>query len=120
MLQLELETPVLTGVFDVVGARSDAGLRLQLFPDVGGKGLDMTFCAEQSTIEAEAAGVPYRAAAPLDDAEPHLALLLAALFGGLLQPVTPGRALPCASGSGCSSSRSWPTAASPVAVCAGG
>ncbi|MCB9879731.1 MAG: hypothetical protein H6835_19220 [Planctomycetes bacterium] len=88
---LELETPVLTGVFDAVGAVGDAGLRLQLFPDVGGKVLDMTIASDWRVIDAEAGGASYHAEAPLDAAAPHLALLLAALFGELVTPLDAAR-----------------------------
>lgn len=87
--ELELQSPGLSGTFDAVVARDGDGVRLQLFPDVGGKVLDLRVGADGVT--ADFAGQPYRATAPLADAPPHLALALAAVVGELASPVRPER-----------------------------
>lgn len=88
-LELELATPGLAGTFDaVVGLDGDA-LRLQLFPDVGGKVLDLRLDA--AGVVADLDGVAYRAAPPIDGGAPHLALVLALVCGELATPVTPDR-----------------------------
>lgn len=87
--ELELQSPGLSGTFDAVIARDGDDVRLQLFPDVGGKVLDLTVGADGVT--ADFAGQPYRARAPLADAPPHLALALAAVVGELASPVAPDR-----------------------------
>lgn len=89
--ELELASPGLTGTFDVVVAVAPASFRVQVFPDVGGKVLDVT--VGERTVVADLAGRRYEATAPLDRAEPHLALVLAALFGELLAPVRGERVL---------------------------
>jgi hypothetical protein len=88
---LELATPGLTGVFDGVCAVDAAAFRVQLFPDVGGKVLDVAVGAD--AVTAELPGSRYEARAPLDDAPPHLALAVAALFAELLAPVDAARVL---------------------------
>lgn len=87
--ELELQSPGLSGTFDAVVARDGDGVRLQLFPDVGGKVLDLRVGGDGVT--ADFAGQPYRAPAPLADAPPHLALALAAVVGELASPVAPER-----------------------------
>ncbi|MCU0867607.1 MAG: hypothetical protein MUC36_27815 [Planctomycetes bacterium] len=87
--EVELDTPGLTGTFDAIAAVVDHRLRLQLFPDVGGKVLDVEF--DGSGVWAEMPGASYAAAAPLDRAEPHLALVLAMVLAELLAPVEPPR-----------------------------
>lgn len=89
--ELEIESPVLTGVFDAVFAVGERGFGLQLFPDIGGKVFDLA--VGQDRIVAETPAGPYLAAAPLDRAEPHLALVLAAAFAELLAPVPAARVL---------------------------
>jgi hypothetical protein len=89
--ELELASPGLTGVFDGVCAVDGRSLRVQLFPDVGGKVLDLT--VGEDAVTAELPGGSYAAHAPLDRAEPHLALALAALFAELAAPVEAGRVL---------------------------
>ncbi len=89
--ELELASPGLTGVFDGVCAVDGASFRVQLFPDVGGKVLDVTVGAD--TVSGELPGSRYEASAPLDRAEPHLALVVAALFAELLAPVDSQRVL---------------------------
>jgi hypothetical protein len=89
--ELELRSPGLTGTFDAVVAATAAGDRLQLFPDVGGKVLDLTFTKER--VVGELPGSRYEATAPLDRAPPHLALALAAVAAELLAPVSPDRVL---------------------------
>lgn len=83
--EFELASPVLTGTFDGVFAVTARGFRLQLFPDVGGKVMDLEFTGD--TITASLPGSSYVATAPFDSAPPHLALVLAALFAELLDPV---------------------------------
>lgn len=83
--EIELSSPGLTGTFDALCAVTPAGARLQLFPDVGGKVLDLTIGADR--IEADMAGSRYEAHQPLDRAEPHLALALALVVAELLAPV---------------------------------
>jgi hypothetical protein len=87
--ELELATPGLAGTFDAVVARDGEAVRLQLFPEVGGKVLDLRLDA--SGVTADLGGVAYRAAPPLDQAAPHLALVLALAVGELGAPVTPDR-----------------------------
>ncbi len=87
--ELELRSPGLSGVFDAVCAIGGDGLRLQLFPDVGGKVLDVVVGGD--VITAHLAGRRYEARAPLDQAAPHPALLLAAVVAELAAPVVPAR-----------------------------
>jgi hypothetical protein len=89
--ELELASPGLTGVFDGLCAVDASTFRVQLFPDVGGKVLDVAVGAD--TVTAELPGSRYEARAPLDAAEPHLALVLAAVFAELLAPVDGTRVL---------------------------
>jgi hypothetical protein len=86
---VELASPGLSGVFDAVAASTDEGLRVQLFPDVGGKVLDLL--ASPAGITASMPGHRYEAASPLDEAPVHLALVLAPLFAELLALPTPAR-----------------------------
>jgi len=83
--ELELETPVLSGVFDALCTADGDGHALQLFPDVGGKVFELRFSA--GGIDAWTPSGGYRAGPPLDDAEPHLALALAMLLAELLAPL---------------------------------
>jgi hypothetical protein len=87
--ELELRSPGLSGTFDAVCAIDGDGLRLQLFPDVGGKVLDVV--VGNDTITADLAGTPYVARAPLHRAAPHPALLLAAVVAELAAPIVPAR-----------------------------
>ena len=89
--ELELESPQLAGVFDGVWDLEDGVLRVQLFPDIGGKVLDLT--ARKGEVQATTPDGDYRASAPLDDAPPHLALVLAAVLAELGTPVTAARVL---------------------------
>lgn len=89
--EVELATPGLTGTFDAVCAVDRESFRVQLFPDIGGKVFDVRVGAD--TVTAEWPGGRYEAHAPLERAEPHLALLLAALFAELLAPVGGERVL---------------------------
>lgn len=89
--ELELESPALSGTFDALVAIVDGAPRLQLFPDVGGKVLDVEILADG--VRAELPGSSYRATAPLAAAEPHLALVLAVVVAELLAPVTAARVL---------------------------
>lgn len=89
--EIELTTPGLTGTFDAVCAVERESFRVQLFPDIGGKVFDVLVGAD--TVTAEWPGGRYEAHAPLDRAEPHLAVLLAALFAELLAPVGAERVL---------------------------
>lgn len=89
--ELELASPGLTGVFDGVCALEARALRVQLFPDVGGKVLDVT--VGEQTVRGELPGSVYEAQAPLDSAEPHLALVVALLFAELAAPLAPERVL---------------------------
>jgi hypothetical protein len=75
---LEIESAHLAGVFDVLCSSEPGALRFLLFPDVGGKVMDVR--ASPTEITAILADQTYRAVAPLDQAEPHLALLLAAML----------------------------------------
>ncbi len=89
--ELEIESQLLTGVFDAVFAVGDQGFALQLFPDIGGKVFDLAVGRDR-VVAATPAG-PYLATAPLDSAPPHLALVLAAAFAELLAPVAASRVL---------------------------
>ena len=84
---LELESEHLAGVFDVVCVLDEGALRLQLFPDIGGKVLDLT--AREGRVVATTPDGDYEASPPLDDAEPHLALVLAGLLAELRVPLSP-------------------------------
>ena len=86
---IEIESPYLTGVFDVFFTRDAEAMRLQLFPDLGGKVLDLTIRREG--IDALMPGQSYRAEPPFDAARPHLALILAVILAELNDPVVPGR-----------------------------
>lgn len=90
----EIDSRHLAGVYDalhVVDEGPDGGCteRLQLFPDVGGKVLDLTVTA--SAITCHTPEGSYRAAAPFAAAEPHLALVLAAMLAELRSAPTPAR-----------------------------
>jgi hypothetical protein len=89
--EVELASPSLTGTFDAVCGVAANECRLQLFPDVGGKVLDLTLRA--ASVVAEFPGSRYEANAPLDAAEPHLAIVFAAILGELLAPVSAERVL---------------------------
>ena len=89
--ELELQGPGLTGTFDAVCALEGRCCRLQLFPDIGAKVFDLRL--EESTIAADGPWGHYEAKAPLDDAEPHLALVLGAMLAELLSPVHAARVL---------------------------
>jgi hypothetical protein len=89
--ELELATSGLTGTFDAVVAVEGSSFRVQVFPDVGGKVLDLMVGADR--VVATMPGSRYEASAPLDGAEPHLALALALVFAELLAPVRGERVL---------------------------
>jgi len=89
--EVEIESAVLTGVFDAVFVVGEHGFALQLFPDIGGKVFDLAVGRDQ--VVAETMAGPYAAAAPLDAAPPHLALVLALAFAELLAPVDATRVL---------------------------
>lgn len=88
---IEVESPYLTGVFDVFSTHDPEAIRLQLFPDVGGKVLDLT--VRKNAIDASMAGERYRAIAPFDTAQPHLALVLAVMLAELHGPIVAGRVI---------------------------
>lgn len=88
---LELESPVLTGVFDVLFVHEAPTMRMQLFPDVGGKVMDLT--VDRLGVTARTPTDTYRAETPLDDAEPHLGLALAMMMSEMVAPVTGERLL---------------------------
>ena len=69
--ELELASPALTGTFDGVIADTPAGFRLQLFPDVGGKVLD---------LEVVVATGDARGTSPDGPVDPRFAAVLAAMF----------------------------------------
>ncbi|MBL8756271.1 MAG: hypothetical protein JNK15_23450 [Planctomycetes bacterium] len=87
--EVEIETPGLTGTFDAVSAVFGRGVRMQWFPDVGGKVLDLRVDAD--AVVADLPGHHYEAKAPLEAAEPHLGLVFAIVLAELLAPVTPER-----------------------------
>jgi len=89
--ELEIESPGLNGAFDAVVAVDERAVRLQVFPDVGGKLIDLRMAAD--AITADIGGVAYRAAPPYGEAELGLALVLGAIVGELATPVTPARLL---------------------------
>ena len=89
--ELEIASPGLTGAFDGVCGVDAAGFRVQLFPEVGGKVLDVTVGRDR--IVADLPGSHYEALAPFGSAEPHLALVVAMLFAELLAPVQAERVL---------------------------
>lgn len=89
--EFDLASPSLTGTFDAVFVVAEQGLRLQLFPDIGGKVLDLQ--VQDSAVVADMPGHHYEARPPLDAAAPHLALVLASVFAELLAPVAPHRVL---------------------------
>ncbi len=89
--EVELTSPGLTGTFDAVCGVAPNECRLQLFPDVGGKVLDLTL--REASVVADFPGSHYEATGPLDRAEPHLALVFAAMLAELLAPVDAGRVL---------------------------
>ena len=89
--ELELASPTLSGVFDAVCGVSADECRLQLFPDVGGKVLDLRL--QQARVVADFPGSHYEADAPLDAADPHLAIVFAAMLAELLAPVLAERVL---------------------------
>jgi hypothetical protein len=88
---LEIESPYLAGVFDVLCVVAAGSVRVQLFPEVGGKVMDLSIA--EAAITAQMPGQSYRAEPPFDDASPHLALLLAAMLGELRAPVVADRVL---------------------------
>lgn len=87
--EVELVSPGLTGTFDAVCAVSGSGARMQWFPDVGGKVLDLKVGAD--SVVADLPGHHYEARAPLDVAEPHLGLVFAMVLAELLAPIAPAR-----------------------------
>lgn len=89
--ELELQGTGLSGTFDAVCALEGRRCRLQLFPDIGAKVFDLRL--EESTITADGPWGHYEARAPLDDAAPHLALVLGAMLAELLSPVHAARVL---------------------------
>lgn len=95
---LEIESPYLAGVFDVLFVVEQQIMRAQLFPDVGGKVMDLTVGLD--AITATMPGQSYRAVLPLQQAQPHLALVLAAMLSELMAPVTAARVVGERIGSG--------------------
>ncbi|MFK7739604.1 MAG: hypothetical protein AB8H80_04710 [Planctomycetota bacterium] len=109
--EIEIDGPMLAGIFDAVLARAGGGdavgaaetsaeapalaVRLQLFPDLGGKVLDVVASPLGifATGDASRGAPAYRAEPPLDRAEPHLALLLGALLAEVTCPPAPARVL---------------------------
>jgi len=89
--EVEIASPSLSGIFDAVLAVDSRGLQLQLFPDIGGKVLDLQL--RDLALVADLPGHRYAAQPPLDGAAPHLALVLAAVFAELAAPVVPTRVL---------------------------
>lgn len=89
--ELELQTPGLSGTFDAVCALEGRCCRLQLFPDIGAKVFDLRL--QEATITADGPWGHYEARAPLDDAAPHLALVLGAMLAELLSPVHAARVI---------------------------
>lgn len=89
--ELELQGPGLSGTFDAVCAIEGRCCRLQLFPDIGAKIFDLRL--EEATIAADGPWGHYEAKAPLDDAAPHLALVLGAMLAELLSPVQAARVI---------------------------
>ena len=81
---VELESSFLSGVFDAVCLLDGDDIRLQLFPDVGGKVLDLDVSADG--IRAVMPGASYQASRPLDRASPHLALVLAMMLAEVYTP----------------------------------
>lgn len=96
--ELDLTSPGLTGTFDAVCGVSTNECRLQLFPDIGGKVLDLAL--REAGVVADFPGSRYEANAPLDRAEPHLALAFAAMLAELLAPVPAERVLGERTGAG--------------------
>jgi hypothetical protein len=89
--ELELQGPGLSGTFDAVCALEGRCCRLQLFPDIGAKVFDLRL--EEASIAADGPWGHYEAKAPLEDAAPHLALVLGAMLAELLAPVRAERVL---------------------------
>ena len=89
--ELEIESPGLNGAFDAVVAVDERAVRLQVFPDVGGKLIDLRVAAD--AITADVGGTAYRASPPYGEAEPGIALVLGAIVGELATPVTSARLL---------------------------
>ncbi|HZN39825.1 MAG TPA: hypothetical protein VFD82_13530 [Planctomycetota bacterium] len=89
--ELELQGPGLSGTFDAVCAVEGRCCRLQLFPDIGAKIFDLRL--EEATIAADGPWGHYEAKAPLDDAAPHLALVLGVMIAELLCPVQAARVI---------------------------
>ena len=88
---LEIESPALSGIFVVLFVAEQQGMRAQLFPDVGGKVMDLTVGA--GAITATIPGQSYRAILPYQQSRPHFALVLAAMLGELMEPVTATRVI---------------------------
>jgi len=80
--ELEIASPALTGTFDGVIAGTANGFALQLFPDVGGKVLEL----EVDLATAVATGTT-----PSGPLEPRFATVLAAMFAELRAPVVAER-----------------------------
>lgn len=59
--ELEIESPGLNGAFDAVVAVDERAVRLQVFPDVGGKLIDLRVAAD--AITADVGAVARRASA---------------------------------------------------------
>ncbi|MCK5940445.1 MAG: hypothetical protein KAI24_00640 [Planctomycetes bacterium] len=88
---LELNSDRLAGVFDAVQVVDGDALRMQLFPDIGGKVFDLTVRA--GAVVAVTPDGDYRAEPPLEQASPHLALVLAAMLCELREPLGAARVL---------------------------
>jgi len=81
---VEIESAHLAGIYDALLVAEGGVVRMQLFPDVGGKVLDLTVAAAH--ISCELPDASYRAEPPYAAAEPHLALVFAAIFAELRSP----------------------------------
>jgi len=92
---LRVDSPRLSGVFEaVLVARpgSAARARLQLFPDVGGKVLDLVATPRRIAGTFPPTGESFEAALPPAGAAPrHLLFFMGVTLLELFTPVTPGR-----------------------------
>lgn len=85
---VEIESAYLAGIYDALFVVEEQGaVRMQLFPDVGGKVLDMTVAT--TGIACDLPDAKYRAVPPFAQAEPHLALVFAAMLAELRTPPGP-------------------------------
>ena len=80
--EFEIESPALTGTFDGVIAAAPNGFALQLFPDVGGKVLE---------LDVDLAAGEVSGTTPQGPLDPRFANVLAAMFAELRAPVAGAR-----------------------------